>query len=202
MRHVFIGLGDPSFQMTIVTAAQCFFVGHPFFGDSGVQRVGMTKLAVGFRAFYRIRILRSDPMGTFVICIDDFFVGEFFLCKRRLYMALIRTIDFLNYRIMRNFGNIGMTVTAFYFSVNAVAIDYLIDIVIPALAISIDSTAIAVFVAHKTVVFIRSVDQVRGEQKNQCYGRKQQYDDTSFIYLHNAVAHVPYYYACVCPELL
>jgi len=189
MRHVFISLGDPSFQVTVVTATQCFFVGHPFFGDSGVQGIGMTKLAVGLSAFYRIRVLRSDPVGTFVIYIYDFFVGKFFLCKRRLYMALIRAIDFLNYRIVRNFGNISMTVTAFDFSVNAVAINYLIDIVIPALAVSIDSTAISVFVAHETVVFIRSVGQGRGEQKKPYYRRKQQYDDTSFIYLQNAVVH-------------
>jgi hypothetical protein len=189
MRHVFIRLGNTSFQVAVITATQGFRVGHPLFGDSGVQGVCMTKLAVWLCAFYRIRILRSDPMGTFVICIYDFFVGEFFLCKRRRYMALIRTIDFLNYRIMRNFGNISMTVTAFDFSVNAVAIDYLIDIVIPALAISIDSAAVSVFVAHETVVFIRSVGLGRREQKKPNYRRKQQYDDTSFIYLQNAVAH-------------
>ena len=76
-------------------------------------------------------------------------------------MALICTIDFLNNRIMRNFGDIGMTVAAFDFPVNAVAVNYLIDIVVPALAISIDSATISVFVAHETVVFIRSVGQGR-----------------------------------------
>jgi putative flippase GtrA len=102
---------------------------------------------------------------------------------------------------MRNFVNIGMTVTAFDFSVNAVAINYLIDIVIPALAVSIDSATISVFVAHETVVFIRSAGLGRGEQKEPYYRRKQQYADTSFICLQNAVAHVSQF-SCVWPELL
>ncbi len=56
-------------------------------------------------------------------------------------MALIGAIDVLGDRIVRNFGNVGVTVTAFDTSVNAVIIKKFIDIIIPALAVFIDSAA-------------------------------------------------------------
>jgi len=82
----------------------------------------MTKLAVGLRGLQLFRVLRSDRVDTFVIDAYNFFMRKFFLGKRRFYMALSRTIDALRHRIMRNFGNVSMAVTAFDAPVNTVTV--------------------------------------------------------------------------------
>ncbi len=81
-------------------------------------------------------------------------MGKFFLSKRRFYMAQIRAIDLLGDGIMGNFGDGGMTVTAFDDSVNASIINCFINIIIPLPAVFIDAADKAVFVAHKAVFFI------------------------------------------------
>ena len=69
-------------------------------------------------------------------------------------MALIGAIDDFGDGIVRNFGNVGMTVTAFNFAVNAVIVNCFINIIVPSLAVFIDSADKPMFVAHETVVLI------------------------------------------------
>jgi hypothetical protein len=47
-----------------------------------------------------------------------------------------------------------MTVTAFDTAVDTMIIQKFINIIIPALAVFIDSSAVAVFMAHEAVIFI------------------------------------------------
>lgn len=79
---------------------------------------------------------------------------KFFLRKRRFYMALIAAIDVLRNRIVRDSLNVGMTVAAFDTAVDTMIIQKFINIIIPALAVLIDSSAVAVFVAHEAIIFI------------------------------------------------
>ena len=69
-------------------------------------------------------------------------------------MAQIRTIDSLRHRIMRNFSNVSMTVTAFDAPVNTLIVKCFIYIIIPSFAIFIDSADKAVFVAHEAIFFV------------------------------------------------
>ena len=114
----------------------------------------MAKLAVGLGVFQRIRILRPAGVGAVVVNADDFFVGKFILRKRGLDMALVGTTDLLRNRIVWDFGNVSMAVTAFDTSVNTMIIKKFIDIIIPALAVCIDSSHRSVFMAHEAVIFI------------------------------------------------
>ena len=72
-------------------------------------------------------------------------------------MALIGAIDDFGDGIVGNFSYIAMAVPAFNFPVNTLTINGFINMVIPSLAVFIDSAAISMFVAHETVVFIGSV---------------------------------------------
>ena len=69
-------------------------------------------------------------------------------------MALIGAIDGFGDWIVRNFGYVGMTVTAFNFAVNALVVNCLINIIVPSLAVFIDSSDKPMLVAHETVVLI------------------------------------------------
>jgi hypothetical protein len=111
-------------------------------------------------------------VGTLVVDTDDFFMGKFILSKRGFDMALVGTIDLLRNRIVGNFGNVSMAVTAFDISVNAVIIKKFIDIIIPALAVSIDSSHRSVFMAHEAVIFISRFGGGSG-QKKQAYDSHQ-----------------------------
>jgi len=93
-------------------------------------------------------------VGTLVKEIDNFLMGKFFLGKRRFCVALIGAIDGFGDWIVRNFGNVGMTVTAFNFAVNALVVNCFINIIVPSLAVFIDSSDKPMFMAHETVVLI------------------------------------------------
>lgn len=71
-------------------------------------------------------------------------------------MALIGAIDDIGDGFVRNLGDVGVTVTALNIAVNAMIVNCLIDIIIPSLAVFIDSAGQAMSVAHETVVFIGS----------------------------------------------
>jgi hypothetical protein len=86
--------------------------------------------------------------------IDNFLMGKFFLGKRRFYMALFGAVDDLGDGVVRNFGNVAMTVNAFNLAVNAFIENGFINIIVPSLAIFIDSADTSMSVAHETVVFI------------------------------------------------
>ena len=68
-------------------------------------------------------------------------------------MTLGGTIDFFSDRVVRKFGDIGVAVLAGDISVNALLIFNFIDMIIDSLAVFIDSTGKAVFVAHETGFF-------------------------------------------------
>jgi hypothetical protein len=89
-----------------------------------------------------------------VVNVDDLFMGKFFLSKRRFDMALIAAIDFFRNRIVGNFGNVSMTVRACDASVNAVVVKDFINIIIPAPAVFIDSSHLAMFVAQEAFIFV------------------------------------------------
>jgi len=72
-------------------------------------------------------------------------------------MALVRTIDDLCYRIVRNPGNVGMTVPALDDSVNTFVIKNFINIIIPSFAVFIDSANESMSVAHEAIFFIRRI---------------------------------------------
>jgi hypothetical protein len=82
----------------------------------------MAILAERLGIFQLFRIFRSDTVGTVVVNVDNLFMGKFFLSKRRFDMALIGAIDFFDNRIVGNFGNVGMTITAFDTAVNAMVV--------------------------------------------------------------------------------
>ena len=69
-------------------------------------------------------------------------------------MALIGAIDDFGDWLVRNFGNVGMAVTAFNIPMNAVVVNCFINIIVPSLAVFIDSADKAMFMAHETVVLI------------------------------------------------
>ena len=73
-----------------------------------------------------------------------------------------------------------MTVTAFNVAVNAVIVYCFIDIIIPSLAVFIDSAAKSVSVAHKIVVFIGSeyLRAIKEGDKKSC--QRQPWDDMFF----------------------
>ena len=91
-------------------------------------------------------------------------------------MAQIRAIDLLRDGIVGNFGNVGMTVTAFDGSVNASIINCFINIIIPPPAVFIDAADKAVFVAHQAVFFIGCFGLGTAQQKN-AYPRREQQGD-------------------------
>ena len=68
-------------------------------------------------------------------------------------MTLGGTIDFFFDRVMRKFGDIGVAVLAGDISVNAFLIFIFINMIIDSLAVFINSTGKAVFVAHQTGFF-------------------------------------------------
>ena len=70
-------------------------------------------------------------------------------------MALSRTIYFLFDRVMRKLGDIGVAVLAGDISVNAFLIFIFINMIIDSLAVFINSTGKAVFVADETGFFIK-----------------------------------------------
>ena len=70
-------------------------------------------------------------------------------------MALVGTIDDLCYRIVRNPGDVGVTLPALDKSVNTFVIKGFINIIIPAFAVLIDSANESMSVAHEAVFFIR-----------------------------------------------
>ena len=72
-------------------------------------------------------------------------------------MALIGAVDRLGHRFVGNLGDVGMAVAALNIAVNAVIVNAFIDIIIPALAVFVDSAGQTIFVAHEAVVFIGSV---------------------------------------------
>ena len=72
-------------------------------------------------------------------------------------MALVRTIDYLFYRVVRNPGNVGMTVPALDESVNTFVIKDFINIIIPSFAVFIDSANESMSVAHEAIFFIRRI---------------------------------------------
>ena len=114
----------------------------------------MAILAVGFGIFHLCRIFRPDSVNTLVVNADDFIMGKFFLSKRRFDVALSPAIDALGNRIVRDPVNVSVAVPAFDVSMNAVIIKDFIDIIIPALAVFIDSAQQTVFVADEAIKFI------------------------------------------------
>ena len=68
-------------------------------------------------------------------------------------MTLGGTIDFFFDRVMRKFGDIGVAVLAGDIVVNAMRICIFIHMIIDSLAVFINSTDKAVFVAHETGFF-------------------------------------------------
>ena len=72
-------------------------------------------------------------------------------------MALGGAIDTCADGIVRNLGDVGMTIAAFDLAVNASIVYSLIDIIIPSLAVLIDPSHLSMSVAHETVVFVGGV---------------------------------------------
>ncbi len=68
-------------------------------------------------------------------------------------MTLVGTIYFFFDRVMGKFGDMGVAVLAGDISVNAFSIFIFINMIIDSLAVFIDSTGKAVFVAHETGFF-------------------------------------------------
>ena len=92
-------------------------------------------------------------------------------------MALIGAIDDFGDGIVRNFGNVGMTVTAFNLAMNAVIVNCFVNIVIPSFAVFIYSADKPVFVAHEAVVFIGRVCLGIGNTWQEDSGNRQPCDD-------------------------
>ena len=72
-------------------------------------------------------------------------------------MALGGAIDTFGDGIVRNLGDVCMTISAFNIAVNAMIVNGFIDIVIPSLAVLIDAAGESMPVAHETVVFVGGV---------------------------------------------
>ena len=91
-------------------------------------------------------------MNTVFENVDYFFMGEFFLGKRRFDMADIGAVDCLGYRVMGNFSNIGMAVPAGDIPMNT-AVEYiLINMIIIFFALFVYSAHIAILVTHEAVI--------------------------------------------------
>ena len=158
MSHMTVSLDNASLWMAVKAALQGLPVGYSLFGYPAVHRILMAIYTDGLGVFLLIRILGSDTVGTLVVDTDDFFMGKFFLCKRRFDMALIGATDVLRNRIVRHLGNICMAVTTFDASMNAVIVEKFIDMIIPSLTVFIDPSHRSVLVAHQAVIFIGCLD--------------------------------------------
>ena len=88
-------------------------------------------------------------------------------------MALSGAIDHFGDRVVWDFSYIGMAVTAFNLAVNALIVNCFVNIVIPSFAVFIDSTAVSVFMAHETVVFICSACRKteKGKKEYSCHSQ-------------------------------
>ena len=89
-----------------------------------------------------------------IVYVDYFFVGEFFLAKRRSDMADIGAVDRLGYRVMGNFSNTGVAVAAGDIAVNTAAERIFIDMIIIFLAVFVYSAHISILVTHEAVFLI------------------------------------------------
>jgi len=89
-------------------------------------------------------------------------MGKVFLGKRRLDVTLIGAINLLGHRIMGQFFNVGMAVSAGDVSVNTFCVHMSVNIIIYPLAIFIDPADETVFMAHETVFFVRGFSPKTG----------------------------------------
>jgi len=92
-------------------------------------------------------------------------------------MALIGAIDFFGNRIVRNSGNVSMTVTAFDTSVNAMVVKCFINIIIPSPAVFIDSSHLSMFVAQETFIFISRFGGGSGQKKHAYDSYQNRWED-------------------------
>jgi len=152
--NVVVSLRDAPFGMAIETAAQGFFIGHHMVGKPVIKRVEMTILAVRLGLLQNFGIFGLDAVDTIFENVDNFFMGEFFLGKRRLDVADIGTIDRFGYRVMGNFSNIGVAVPAGDISMNTATEHIFINIIIIFLAAFVYSAHVSVLVAHETVFLV------------------------------------------------
>ena len=93
-------------------------------------------------------------MRTFTIDLNDFFMGKVFIGKRWLDMAYIGAIDLLGYRVMGQFVNIGMAVSAGNIIMDGLTVNMFIDIIIYSSSVFIDSSQKAVPVTQETVFLV------------------------------------------------
>ncbi|MBA4369253.1 MAG: hypothetical protein C0403_16625 [Desulfobacterium sp.] len=157
MGDMFIGEHHTTLRVTIGTTGQGLLKGNVLFRHDCVNRIEMAEFTNRFGALYFVRILGANTMNALVEYPDNFFMGKGFLGKGWLYVALGCAIDFLGDRIMRYLGNASMAIAAFDFAVHTVTIAEFINVIIPALAVFIDSAYGPVLVTHKTVIFISSI---------------------------------------------
>lgn len=79
-------------------------------------------------------------------------------------------------RTMRKFGNIGVAIFTGDILVQAVIIDIFIDIVVDLLAVFVDSSEKAVFVAHQTGLFFAGPGLETEKQANAYHGPTERCD--------------------------
>jgi len=101
-------------------------------------------------------------MNAFIITVYNFFVGKVFLGKGRLDVTLIGAIHFLGHRIMWQFFNVGVAVSAGDVSVNTFCVHMSVNIIIYLFAIFVDPSDEPVFMAHETVFFVRGFSPKTG----------------------------------------
>jgi hypothetical protein len=130
----------------------------------------MAELAVGFGFLQLWRIIRFNGMGTFIINLNDLFMGKVFVGKRRLDMADIGAVDLLCYRVMGQFVNIGVTVPAGDITMNGFAVDMFIHVIIYSSSVFIDSAQKAVSVTQEAVILVRRLCREADKQENEQYG--------------------------------
>ena len=83
-------------------------------------------------------------------------------------MAGISAIDFLCYRVMGDLLNIGVAVTAWYISMDAVVVHHLVNVIIMLYSVFVYSAQKPVFMAHHTVFRISGFcDTALNKQREQ-----------------------------------
>jgi hypothetical protein len=112
-------------------------------------------------------------MRAVIVNLNDLFMGKIFVGKRRLDMAYIGAVDLLGYRIMGQFVNIGMAVTAGNIMMNGFAVNMFIHIIIYSSSVFIDSSQKSIFMTHETVFFVRRLCREADKQENDQYGNIQ-----------------------------
>jgi len=109
-------------------------------------------------------------MGTVIVNLNDLFMGKVFVGKRRLDMADIGAVDLFCYRVMGQFINIGMAVSAGDIIMNGFAVDMFIHIIIYSSSIFIDSAQKSVSVTQQAVILVRRLCREADKQENEQYG--------------------------------